>query len=363
MKKQILISILILLALFGCNLPQNSTPIPAPTSTQPPPATIAPEQATATIAAVETEVITQPSQYFKLTTWRPLMELGSYNQSTYEQPFNTLPVSLPDITNPEVISGLTNDQFAFLEKNGFVIIASNDLQFSDVRDTIALKNGQSFFLTTDTAYHALHVAFNDLLEAVERQALRPIMMKMIAALYDQIEAYDQVNQDSNLDRDFELSKNYLAVAMKLFDPTINLDPQVEEAIRAQLDQIAAMEGKAKSALIPGLTDDYGSYRPVGHYAGVPELETYFQGMTWLGRVAFTFPNPLDSAIQPTRAPLIITLALREAEVDGVSAEDLWIQVYEITNFMIGPSDDPGPIVKPINGANLSSGCYNRCPCG
>ena len=358
MKKRFLASVLVLLALFGCNLPQNSTPEPASTSTQPPPATIAPEQATATIAAVETEVITEPSQHFNLTTWRPLMELGSYDQSTYNQPFNTLPISLQDVVNPEVIEGLTNDQLDFFKENGFVIITSNDLQFSDVRDRVALKNGQAFFLTTDNAFHALHVAFNDLLEAVEKQALRPIMMKMISALYAKIDTYIQANQDPNLDRDLQLSKNYLAVAMKLFEPSISLDPQVEDAIAPQLGQIAAMEGKAESALIPGLTDDYGSYRPVGHYAGVPELESYFQGMTWLGRVAFTFPNPVDSTIQPTRTPLIITLALREAEVDGVSAEDLWLQVYEITNFMIGPSDDPGPIeinhlMEQIYGADVT----------
>jgi len=338
--------ILIIFIIAGCQIARATstlTPETIVSATRIPNATTEINVPTATITPIEIKVNPPESKYFKVSAWRSFNPLGSYQEKTYNQPFNSLPISLTDVVNPEVISGLTSGQLDFLKQNGFVIVKSNDAQFSDIRDVVAKKNGQAFFLTTDNAYHALHVAFNDLLETTEREALRPIMVKLIDSLYQQIELYLQTNEDANMQRDLLLSRNYLAVAWKLFEPGKSFNADVEEAIAAQLAQIAAMEGKSESALIPGFTDDYGSYRPVGHYAGVPKLEAYFQGMTWLGRVAFSFPNPNSSQIQPTRAPLLITLALRESQVDGVPAEEVWTQIYEITNFMIGPSDDPGPI--------------------
>ncbi len=126
-------------------------------------------------------------------------------------------------------------------------------------------------------------------------------------------------------------------------PENSLDPQSEEKIAPQIAQIEQYGGRGSSILIPNFEDDYGAYRPVGHYAGVPELECYFRSMTWLGRVAFKFKDPDTPDLVPSRAPLIMTLTLREAQVDGEPAYKVWTSLYEITNFMIGPTDDPGPL--------------------
>ena len=64
----------------------------------------------------------------------------------------------------------------------------------------------------------------------------------------------------------------------------------------------------KTTLIEGFEDDYGDYKPVGHYAGDEELERYFRGMTWLGRVHYKFE---ETAQETSKVPLIITLALRQ----------------------------------------------------
>ncbi len=189
----------------------------------------------------------------------------------------------------------------------------------------------------------LHVTFDDLLAAVEKEALSPVMSKLMAAVSDQMAVYAAENTAPNLQSDLILAQNYLAVARKLFDSSLNLDSATENAISAQLAQIAAMDGKHESALIPGLTDDYGAYRPVGHYAGDPLLEHYFQGMTWLGRVAFQLAGKPDANIEPSKVPLLVTLALRDATVENVPADQIWSSIYVITDFMIGPSDDPGPL--------------------
>ena len=84
-----------------------------------------------------------------------------------------LPVHSSEISNAVVLGGLTPEQKAFLEKNGVVVIHNQETQFSQIRNSVSTYNGQPYFLTTDAAYHALHLTFDELLKAIERQSLRP----------------------------------------------------------------------------------------------------------------------------------------------------------------------------------------------
>ena len=136
---------------------------------------------------------------------------------------------------------------------------------------------------------------------------------------------------------------YLAVALKLFDPQAVLSPDLEKRIAPQMAQITRAGGREKSALFPAFEDDYGAYKPVGHYSGDPDLETYFQGMTWYGRVQFNFTEVGDLTYQPGKEPLIISTALRRAQIGNRPVYEDWLALHEILNFVIGPSDDPGPL--------------------
>jgi hypothetical protein len=102
-------------------------------------------------------------------------------------------------------------------------------------------------------------------------------------------------------------------------------------------------GKDYSALFPDFQDDYGAYKPVGHYASDPDLEAYFRGMTWLGRVHFLLQDPTNPNFAPSRLPLIVTLALRQARLNGQPASDAWASQHETLTFTVGPSDDLGPL--------------------
>ena len=270
-------------------------------------------------------------------------ELKTYQPAAYSGKLDALPVRLDQIGNPAVIQGLTAQQKNFLSQNGFVVINAGDQQFKDLREMVSSHNGQPYYLTTDAAYHALHTTFNDLLAALESEYMRPELNRLLQAEYSKVGDYAAIFSGQPLEKDVELSQSYLAVAIKLLYPDVSIDAQMEAKIAPQIAQILQYGGKQPSLLIPGFEDDYGAYRPVGHYAGVPELENYFRCMTWLGRVAFKFKDPDVPGLIPSRAPLIMTLALREVQVDGEPAYQVWAGLNEITNFMIGPSDDPGPV--------------------
>ncbi len=281
----------------------------------------------------------QPVPGVSLTTWQP---------APYPVTADQLPVQLNQLGNSAVLGGLTNEQKQFLSQNGFVVIQSGDQQFKDIRDSVGDQQGQPYYLSTDAAYHGLHVTFDELLKALERDQFRPQMEGVTRMLLDQVNSYAQTAQGTALEPDVQLAAAYLVVGLKLFDPQINppqnlLAPEYAQKVSAQLAQIEAAAGRGYSELIPDFEDDYGAYKPVGHYADSQELQNYFKGMTWFGRVSFKLVNPQNPGDSLSRAPLVITLALRQAEKDGTKAADAYASLQKIMTFLIGPSDDPGPV--------------------
>jgi hypothetical protein len=345
MKRTIVL--LCALLLVGCQLPASpgsQATAPAPTLAQP---TLAPSPA-ATAATANTPAAQASAVPAALIFEQPggafaPGQLSAYAPTAYPGGLDTLPLDLAKLGNPGVIAGLTKDQMAFLGANGFVVTSSSAEQFKDIRFSVSTEQGQPYFLTTDAVYHALHITFDDLLAALEGEYLRFKMEFLARGLYDQIGIYAAASEGQQIPADIQLARDYLAVALRLFNPQAELDPQQAARIQPQMEQIRAQAGKQPSVLIPGFTDDYGAYRPVGHYTASPELEAYFQGMTWLGRVAFKFKDIEQPDFKPSRAPLLVTLALRDAQSEGQPAYQTWAKVYEITDFMVGPSDDPGPV--------------------
>lgn len=266
-----------------------------------------------------------------------------------------LPLDPTRIHNPEIVSGLTEAQMELLGENGFTVLQTGDEQFYQIREEVAIHNGQPYYLTTDSAYHALHLEFDALLKALEREQLRPQMVQLTRVLLEEMTAVRRQFAGAPLEADAAQAEAYLAVALKLFDPRASLPADLQKRIAPQLEQIAQMAGRGKSALFPDFEDDYGAYRPVGHYDGDPELEAYFQGMTWYGRVQFDFSRPGEPAYQPSRAPLLVAAALRRAKIDAAPALETWLSLHEILGFVVGPSDDPGPLellalMEPVYGA-------------
>ncbi len=154
-------------------------------------------------------------------------------------------------------------------------------QFADIRNQVSENYGQPYYLTTDAAYHALHITFDALLKRLELEVLRQEAIDIASVTLDKVTKFSSSVKGTNLETDSQLAEAYLAVALKLFNPDAQISPELEKIIKPQIEQIMAGSGRDKSALIPSFEDDYGAYKPVGHYAGNPLLENYFRGMTGL----------------------------------------------------------------------------------
>jgi hypothetical protein len=351
MKKTLIVTFL-LIYLVGCQrsitspTPAPSTPSAAPsTSTSLPPTATKPvEQPTPT--SLPTAPVESAGDFgpFIVDTSTPFadLQLTSWQSDSSELGDYTLPVDLPQVANLGVSAGLTDDQLDFLAYNGFVVIHSQEQQFSDIRNRVSKEYGQPYYLTTDAAYHALHLAFDELLKALEKEHLYPRMITLVQNLLAEISSYLPMVENTAIEADARLAVAYLSVALQLFDPQASIDPQFTELVTAQIDKIMAGEGRAPSTLIPGFEDDYGAYKPVGHYAGDPQLEAYFRGMTWLGRVHFLLESD-DPSFTPSKVPLIITLALRRTQISRHSVSEDWGQIHSVLSYLIGPTDDGGPL--------------------
>lgn len=308
---------------------------PQPAASPVPP-TLAPTDLPSGKAPPSLAVSTLSFSQFPLTAWQG----KPFKGQDYK-----LPLDLDKISNPQVLADLTAEEKKFLSQNGFVVIDSQEEQFCDIRDTVSEKFGQPYYLTADAAFHAAHLTFDETLKALERENLHSTQISLMNSLLNQLVADLPRTKGTPIAQDAELAAAYAGVALKLFDPGAQIDSQINTLIQPQLEQINKGGGQDQSVLIPNFTDDYGAYKPVGHYAGDAALENYFRGMTWLGRVHFKLKDPLDPNFVPSRAPLIITLALRQAAASdsGQIPAQQWSSIYETLGFLIGPTDDPGPL--------------------
>jgi len=343
--------IIILLATLACGLPFGGKNQSAETATPPGKEEITTAVVVPTIQPVDENI-------FQVNLGKPFAQgvALSHFKATVDQGTGlTLPFDPNQTLNPQVIEQLTIEQKEFLRQNGFVVVDISDEQFYDTRERIAKLYGQPYYLTTDAAYHALHQSFNETLKALERDYLQPSMVDLLnATLAEVLRNLDQA-QGTSLEQDIRLAAAYLTIGLKLMSPETTVDPRLEALVTPQLEQIAAQSGIQPSALIPGFQDDYGAYKPVGHYAGDPTLEAYFQGMTWLGRVDFSFQQKDPP---PSRVPLIVTLALQKSQIGATPASEAWGRVHEILTFLIGPTDDPGPLelsalINDVYGASVT----------
>jgi len=270
---------------------------------------------------------------------------------TYPYHGDALPINLDELANSEVIAGFTQPEREFLSQNGFVVISTQEDQFVDLRENVSRHFGQPYYLTTDAAFHALHLTFDELLRSLKREMLRPRLINLIQSVFDEAKNGLMSVQGKAYEKDSFLSAAYLGVALKLLDPHSEIPQPLREIVNAQVAQVLA-GGRNAMVLFPEMEEDFSVYQPAGYYAGDPRLETYFRGMAWLERIQFKLNGPY------ARLPLVITLALRRAQTtNGLKAADEWVHIYDMLTFLVGPGDNVGPTEY----ASLMDRIYGKSP--
>ncbi len=354
MNTRAVFSLLLVIAfLAGCApQPEPITPTEKATSTPEPKATPTPE-------AKPTETPIQVAYAIAATVPGGFADYVPY-QVKAEPAVPGYEIDLNQVANPDLLMGLSDEQRALLEQNGFVVVPSQVAQIYEIYKS-AKERGIPIFVTTDALLHTYHILYDYTLRSAEIQHfvndLKGLNVVMIQVAEEQYSAASGKLQEAA-----RRNLAYFSVASALLEPSTPIAAHVADNVQAELDLITAHQGFAESPIF-GYKEDYSQYVPRGHYTRNETFERYFRAMMWYGRMMFRLkpgpsPEAIESGRMETRQAILIVAALQNAQVGAESALAVWERIYEPTVFFVGKTDDLsiydyGQVVREVYGNQLT----------
>lgn len=268
---------------------------------------------------------------------RPLLLGEESLKAKYELTADLTPYQvsggLPEVTNldyfNEIRRPVSPEEEELLAKNLFV-----------VRSSLGFTSGCEFFepyeknrydmipnfITADSLLHTYHIYFEYLVKNTEKKFLKDqltdLTASMLTASQDQLEALEGTDWSQAAQRNLD----YFAVPGKL----LGLETEGEsDKVGEEMALIDGAEGPAESPVMEASVD-YSQFTPRGHYTDDKNLEAYFKAMQWYGQVNFPVKDE-----EKTKSAILINQALASQE------EDHWENIYDVTAFFFGQSDDLG----------------------
>jgi hypothetical protein len=338
-------------ALLACNLP------PLGRETAVPPGGPTPEPVAATLEPVAGLPEAKPVELTRDV--RP-PTFGTYAKVDYALPVAysgyTLPIDVAALSNADYYE-FSPDAEALLAGNGFVVVPAEQREFFQAYEQTRY-DFQPGFVTTDSVYHIYHLIFDKMLRDLERDYFEPDIAALTAACLNSAQTLYAESKGTELEAEARSALAYFAVAEALINPGSTTPPEVADLVNAELALIEAHEGLNASPIFsqacpagcdpcdtapppecldqPCLCEDYSQYVPRGHYTRSEQLQRYFRTMMWYGRINMRLQRPSE-----TRMALLITYILRNTDVNGQPASEVWARVYDPTVFIVGKSDDLG----------------------
>lgn len=237
-------------------------------------------------------------------------------------------------------SRLPDEYKEALRQNGFVVTYGGWDEFFNLYEMNRYDDCPNF-ITTDAMLHTYHLFFSRMLKSVEKEHFIATLTELNRAMLEGSEAQYKELKGTQWENAALRNAAFFAVGGQLLDPQAAAPaveiPQVEE----ELALIMAAEGIRPSPVlnlgaygvdgVDLLQEDYTQYIPRSHYTSSEELSRYFRAMMWYGRMSLRQSNEDEC-----RSALLMTLALNEG--DNLTR---WRQIYDVTNFFVGESDDLG----------------------
>lgn len=247
-------------------------------------------------------------------------------------PTFTVADDFSNVTNADILDWWSDSSKQKLLQNGFLVTSG----YSDEFFTQYENNRYSFtpnFITVDSMLHTYHLYFLYLQRQVEQENLLPLLQSLTTQMLAQSQSQAQTLSGTEWENAANRNVAYFSVAAALLDPSSATS--LPEAASQELALIESASGNEFSPVMnmgeetPVYTEDYSQYIPRSYYTESEELTRYFKAMMWYGRMAFLQANEDE-----TRSALLLNLALR----DSGALED-WQEIYEVTSFFAGVSDD------------------------
>lgn len=202
------------------------------------------------------------------------------------------------------------------------------------------------FVTVDSLMHTYHLFFSHLLKNLEKTELTDEIFSMSEKLLSESNAQYEKVKGTEWENAAKRNVEFFAVAVALQEGDVKASFDVSDVVDSEMTKIEEAAEIDKCAITDS-DEDYTQYKPRGYYDSSEELKEYFRTMMWYGRIQF---NTKDEDM--VRSALLMNIALSDS---GFSE---WKDVYDITTFFVGKSDDLGfydyyPLIQQIYGNDVS----------
>jgi hypothetical protein len=225
--------------------------------------------------------------------------------------------------------------------HGFVVVPSDYRLFQQPYSAALYEDGTPVFVTTDVAYHLVHLAFSKVLRTTEERTLLPVLETLLADLDAATAAQRTELAGTDLADASARAEQLVEAAAELAEVDVGeLGPLAakEVALARAADQVTASPilgfGPCDPTQSPEGCVNYALLRPRGHYTRSADLERWFRSMALLGVLGASLDQPNAMQVQ---------LLVARAIASDPSLRDRWTRIYEPTAFMVGAADDYTPL--------------------
>jgi hypothetical protein len=367
MKRNALIGVVMLAMVAGCTNSSATTT----TATTSPPVTTTTTATTSTTTSAPTTTTTAPTSAvlamqprelgpFAPFTLAPIPDTGSYQGPVW-------PTVLDDVIVPPNAGYVLQSEEVkdALLANGFVVIPGYAALFQDVYGKAEYDN-HAMFVTTDVAYHMLHLAFSKVLRDTEQDTMLPVLEQLVgdalAAARAQESSYQGTaleDMSSRVTQLFEAAGTLLGLDVGHIGPLAQSEVDLAtEAAQLTASPITGFNGCEPTDSPRGCVD-FSLFKPRGHYTRNAELERYFRAMSLFGQEGASFiASDLNGQITVDAPSMQFALLLSRVMDDPTIRHD-WQLVYEPTAFMVGLADDytPYEVAAADTGGDVNDGSY------
>jgi hypothetical protein len=230
---------------------------------------------------------------------------------------------------------LDEAELTALGKNGFVISDKRRYPHFGYGYKTVYSQDLPVYISADSILQAVHQSYDDMLKALELEALIPELRALLSGMRTRLAAMTAL--DSQTHKDVDL---FLTVAAGLLDEGTGATGEAKQLI----EKAKAASGMANIGLF-GVEDriiDFSQFKPRGHYTDDPRLESYFRAMIWLGRIDFPFlhTDPETGKQVLVRRSVAAAFALRSLLDDPAMAR--WQRLDRAIRAFVGEPDSMAP---------------------
>lgn len=230
----------------------------------------------------------------------------------------------------------SDEEIGLIEKNGFVVLPTNQQQLFHIYENNDYL-GIPSFITVDLVLQLYHLYFDMTLRTIEQEYLYPKLYVLLDQLIAEHKRLLLQTKDKDLIEAINFNLAYLGVSQYLIKENgVELYGSMKDIAKKEIDLCNGASSWTDSPLF-GRKYDYSQYIPRGHYTRTEELKRFFKSMMWLGNAGIV----LDKK-QNILSTVILTHLLYNKSYKNIPLIKYWQDIYEPTVFYVGLSDDTGP---------------------